>query len=106
MARSTCLASADRPQTTADRWARTPADSKAIPIVPQYEARGNAIMQYAIGILIGLIVGAGGALVAIQLIAKNVLAKARAEAEQLKANSLSQAQNKAKEIELSAKQEH
>jgi ribonuclease Y len=63
---------------------------------------GTAIF---IGLLIGLVVGAAGVFVFLQMSAKNLLAAARSESEQLKENALKEAQNKAKEIELAAKQE-
>ena len=62
-------------------------------------------MPYVIGILIGLILGAGGAFVVIQTLAKNTLARARTEADQLRENARKEAENKAKEIELASKQE-
>jgi ribonuclease Y len=62
-------------------------------------------MQIAIGILIGLIVGAGGAFAFIQTVAKNTLSRARADADQLRENARREAENKAKELELTAKQE-
>jgi ribonuclease Y len=62
-------------------------------------------MPYLIGIIIGLIVGGVGAWVILQMAARNVLAAARAEAEQIRNNAAHEAQNKAKEIELSARQE-
>lgn len=62
-------------------------------------------MQLAIGILIGLIVGAGAAYGLILVMSRNVLTRARAEAETLVNNSRQQAENKAKEIELAARQE-
>src|SRR5947208_16830750 len=58
-----------------------------------------------VGILIGLVLGGGGAFALIQTIGKNKLSRARAEADQLRENARSQAENKAKEIELAAKQE-
>src|SRR5205085_10171546 len=63
---------------------------------------GTAVL---IGVLIGLVVGAGGVFAFLQMSAKNLLAAARTESEQLKENALKEAQNKAKEIELAAKQE-
>jgi ribonucrease Y len=62
----------------------------------------NAIV---IGLLIGAALGAGGVFAYVQLSARNALTRARQEAEQLKENALKEAQNKAKEIELSAKTE-
>jgi ribonuclease Y len=58
-----------------------------------------------IGVLIGLVVGAGAVFAFVQTSAKNVLARARAEGEQIRDNATREAQNKAKEIELAAKQE-
>ena len=57
------------------------------------------------GILIGLVVGGGAVFAFVQMSARNVLARARAEADQLRDNITREAQNKAKEIELAAKQE-
>src|SRR5581483_10031963 len=62
-------------------------------------------MAYVIGILIGLILGAGGAFAIIQTLAKNTLIRARTEADQLRENARKEAENKAKEIELASKQE-
>src|SRR5438477_693475 len=62
-------------------------------------------MPYVIGILIGLILGAGGAFAIIQTLAKSTLSRARAEADQLRENARKEAENKAKEVELAAKQE-
>jgi ribonuclease Y len=62
-------------------------------------------MDYVIGILIGLIAGAGASFVIIQTMAKNTLTRARAEAERLRENATKEAENKAKELELAAKQE-
>jgi ribonucrease Y len=67
------------------------------------QRRGS--MAYVIGILIGLIIGAGGAFLIVQTIAKSILLRARAEAETLRENAAKEAANKAKEIELVAKQE-
>jgi len=58
-----------------------------------------------LGIFIGLTVGAVGVLAVIQILAKSALARAHQEAEQLKANTISEAQNRAKEIELQGRQE-
>jgi ribonuclease Y len=55
--------------------------------------------------LVGLVVGAGAVFGFVQMSARNVLTRARAEAEQLRENVSKEAQNKAKEIELAAKQE-
>jgi len=56
-------------------------------------------------IVIGLIVGAGGVLAAVKIMSNSALNRARTEAEQTKANAMAEAQNKAKEIELSARQD-
>jgi ribonuclease Y len=56
-------------------------------------------------VAIGLVVGAVGVLVAIKLMANNVLAKARIEVERLKSSALTEAQAKAKEVELNVRQE-
>jgi ribonucrease Y len=58
-----------------------------------------------VGVLIGLVLGGGGAFALIQTIGKNTLSRARAEADQLRENARNQAENKAKEIELAARQE-
>jgi ribonuclease Y len=62
-------------------------------------------MQISIGILIGLIIGAGAAFAYFQTAAKNTLKRARDEADQLRENARKEAANKAKEMELAAKQE-
>jgi ribonuclease Y len=62
-------------------------------------------MEITLGIVIGLIVGAGIALVAVKMRVNSALAKARLEAEKIKSNALVEAQNKAKETELAARQE-
>jgi ribonuclease Y len=62
-------------------------------------------MPYVIGILIGLILGAGGAFAILQTLAKNTLTRARAEADAMRENARKEAENKAKEIELASKQE-
>jgi ribonuclease Y len=61
-------------------------------------------MELTIGLLIGLAVGAGGVFALMQMTGRNILSSARKEAEQLRENTLKEAQNKAKEIELAAKQ--
>jgi ribonuclease Y len=58
-----------------------------------------------IGLAIGLLVGAGGFFAFVQLSAKNLLARARAEADQLRDSARREAENKAKEIELTNRQE-
>src|SRR4051794_40011083 len=62
-------------------------------------------MQCAIWGLIGFIAGAGGVWAFIQFATKNMIARARADAEQILSNARQEAANKAKEIELSAKQQ-
>jgi ribonuclease Y len=57
------------------------------------------------GILIGLVLGGGAVFAFVQMSARNILTRARAEAEQIKENATREAQNRAKEIELAAKQE-
>ena len=58
-----------------------------------------------IGIIGGVLLGAGGVLTFLQQSGRNALTRARQEAEQLRENAIKEAQNQAKEIELSAKQE-
>jgi ribonuclease Y len=58
-----------------------------------------------VGLLVGLVVGAGAVFAFVQLSSRNVLARARAEADHLRENVAKEAQNRAKEIELAAKQE-
>jgi ribonucrease Y len=58
-----------------------------------------------IGIVIGVIIGVALALAALKVMGNTALNRGRLEAEQIKNNSLAEAQNKAKEIELSARQE-
>ena len=62
-------------------------------------------MQLWIGILIGLIAGAGAAIGLILLSGRNALARARSEADRLLSTARQQADNAAKEIELAARQE-
>ena len=57
------------------------------------------------GIMIGLVLGVAGAWFYIKNASANALATARSEAKQIKENSEKEAQNKAKEIELSARQQ-
>jgi ribonuclease Y len=61
-------------------------------------------MEYIIGGLVGLILGATAVFFYLQFMARNVLALARAEAEKLRAAAETEARNKAKEIELEAQQ--
>ncbi len=65
-------------------------------------ATGTGIL---IGILIGLIFGAGATFAYIQVLGRNTIAQARRDAEQIRDNARREADNKAKEIELAAKQE-
>ncbi|HZN69306.1 MAG TPA: ribonuclease Y [Tepidisphaeraceae bacterium] len=58
-----------------------------------------------IGALIGLVVGGGAVFAFLNVSARNVLTRARAEADRLRENAVKEAQNKAKEIELAARQE-
>jgi len=62
-------------------------------------------MELTIGILVGLIAGAGATLGVMQMFAGSAMKKARHQADELLATSRQQAENKAKEIELTAKQE-
>ena len=62
-------------------------------------------MHYAIGSLIGLVVGATGVWIAMRVAASNALERARRDAEQIRQNATQEAQNKAKEIELATRQE-
>lgn len=63
------------------------------------------MIEGIIGLLIGLIVGAGGIYTFISMAGKSALAQARAEGERIREVAAREAENKAKEIELSAKQE-
>src|ERR1700722_1076534 len=56
-------------------------------------------------VAIGLVIGAVAVLVAIKLMANNVLAKSRLEAERLKGNALAEAQGKAREVDQANRQE-
>jgi len=62
-------------------------------------------MEYAIGVIIGLVIGAGGLWGFMQLATRNTLRQARAEADQIRSHAALEAQNKAKEVELAARQE-
>lgn len=62
-------------------------------------------MEYVVGILIGLILGAGALFGLLSLMGKNLLSRAKTEAEQIKTNTLREAETKAKDIELTARQE-
>ncbi len=56
-------------------------------------------------VAIGLVIGAVAVLVAIKLMANNVLAKSHLEAERLKGNALTEAQSKAREVDQANRQE-
>jgi ribonucrease Y len=56
-------------------------------------------------VAIGLVIGAVAVLVAVKLMANNVLAKSRLEAERLKGNALTEAQGKAREVDQANRQE-
>ncbi|HEY2585183.1 MAG TPA: ribonuclease Y [Tepidisphaeraceae bacterium] len=60
---------------------------------------------YWIAFFIGLVVGGAAMWVALQLAAGSLLKRARADADQIRTNVTQEAQNRAKEIELSARQE-
>jgi len=62
-------------------------------------------MEIALYLVVGLIAGAGLAAIAMKVMGASALSKSRVEAEQIKSNSIAEAQNKAKEIELAARQE-
>ena len=62
---------------------------------------GLDIVFGVVGLLVGLVV----AFIYIKTFSQNLIARSRAESEQIKENAVKEAQNKAKEIELSAKQQ-
>jgi ribonucrease Y len=62
-------------------------------------------MWFALGTLLGLVLGIIGILLAMRASAANVLKRARDEADQLRTNASNEARNKAKEIELAARQD-
>src|ERR1700683_683111 len=62
-------------------------------------------MEIALCIVVGLIVGACAVFGALKVMGANALSQGRLEAEQTKNNAITEAQNKAKEIELAARQE-
>ncbi len=62
-------------------------------------------MSYVLGVLIGLALGGAAVFAYLHLAARNAVARARAESEQLRENITKEAQNKAKEIELASRQE-
>jgi ribonuclease Y len=61
-------------------------------------------MEYVIGIVIGLVLGAAGVFGFLKLTANNLLAQARTESEQLKRNATLEAETRVKELELAAQQ--
>jgi ribonuclease Y len=62
-------------------------------------------MEYVIGILIGLILGAAAVFAYFKFAARSVVAAARVEAEKIKVDAQRESQSRAKEIELTAQQE-
>ena len=62
-------------------------------------------MDYAIGAVLGLLIGAGATYGLLAMTSRNIIGKAKAEAEQLRATKLKEGETRAKEIELAAKQE-
>ena len=62
-------------------------------------------MEITIGILIGVLVGAGGFYALIQAAGRSTLTRARQEADQIRENARLEAANKTKEAELAFKQE-
>lgn len=62
-------------------------------------------MTMLLGLVLGLIVGAVGLYVFLNVSGRNLIASAKLEAEKFRQNVTQEASNKAKEIELSAKQE-
>jgi ribonuclease Y len=62
-------------------------------------------MEYVIGILIGLLLGAAGVFAYFQFATKSTLARAKEETQRMKDEAVRDAQNRAKEVELAAKQE-
>jgi ribonuclease Y len=61
--------------------------------------------MWIIGLFIGLIVGAVAAWLILTFVIRSTVARARIQAEQLRDNTLKEAQNRAKETELAARQE-
>lgn len=62
-------------------------------------------MEFTLGLLLGLAAGCGLLLIALKLTGRNYLQQAKADAEETRQVRLQEAQNHAREIELSAKQE-
>ena len=62
-------------------------------------------MEYAIGVILGLAAGAAGIWVLMQMSARSALRQARIQAEQIRSQAALAAENRAKEIELAARQE-
>ncbi len=63
------------------------------------------MQELLFGLLLGLVAGAGGLLGFLQVSGRNLLTRAREQAQQERAALLKEAANQAREIELSAKQE-
>jgi ribonucrease Y len=63
------------------------------------------MQDYIIGGVVGLLAGAGGLFALLKLSGNNLLAAARQQAEQAKAQALKEAETRGKEIELKIKQE-
>jgi ribonuclease Y len=66
----------------------------------------NGTVWFIVGLIFGGAGGGAGLFFWLQNSARNTLARARTEAEQLRNNATAEAQNKAKELELGARQEH
>jgi len=62
-------------------------------------------MEYVIGAVLGAVAGVVALLIVMKNMASSAVAQAKREAEQIKTNAESEAQNKAKTIELAARQE-
>lgn len=62
-------------------------------------------MDYFVGIIIGLVLGGGGAVAYFSLSTRSLLARSREEARQIIDNATQEARNRAKEIELTAKEQ-
>jgi ribonucrease Y len=62
-------------------------------------------MDYVIGAVLGLVLGAGATYGLLAMTARNIIGKAKAEADQLRATKQKEGETRAKELELAAKQE-
>lgn len=62
-------------------------------------------MDYFVGIIIGLVLGGGGAVAYFSYSTRSLLARSRGEARQIIDNATQEARNRAKEIELTAKEQ-